>query len=59
MIVFEQSAKPFTTLHRAVIPTYWAGGRQEQDIALALMIPFLMVMSHILVEYMPQGGFAE
>jgi hypothetical protein len=27
--------------------------------ALALMIPLLMVMVHILVEHMPQRGFAE
>src|SRR5512145_2092288 len=59
MVVFEQSTKPFPTLHRAVSSACWARGRKEQDIALALMIALLMVMVHIRVEHMLQGGFAE
>jgi hypothetical protein len=37
-VVFEQSAKPFTTLNRAISFACWSGRRKEQDIALALMI---------------------
>src|SRR5436189_5245668 len=58
-VVFEQSAKSFTTLNWAISFAYWAGRRKEQDIALALMIALLMVMIRTLVEYMPQGAFAE
>jgi hypothetical protein len=53
LIVFEQPAKPFTTLQRAISFAFWARRRKEQDIALALMIALLMVMAHILVEHMP------
>jgi hypothetical protein len=38
---------------------FWFRRRKEQNIALALMIALLMVMVHILVEYMPQGAFAK
>src|SRR5947208_11123178 len=59
LVVFEQPAKPFTTLQRATSFACWARRRKEQDIALALMITLLMVMVHILVEHVPEGALAE
>ena len=59
LVVFEQAAKSFTILNRAVIPALWPGLWKEQHIALALMIALLVVMVHILVEHVPQGVFAE
>jgi hypothetical protein len=53
LVVFEQPAKPFTTVQRAISFAFWARRRKEQDIALALMIALLMVMVDILVEHMP------
>src|SRR5438477_9548987 len=59
LVVFEQPAKPFATLDRAISFAFWAQRRKEQDIALALMIALLMVMVYILVKHMPEGAFAE
>jgi hypothetical protein len=58
-VVFEQPAKPFTTLNRTLPLRVWANCRKEPHVAFALMIPLVMIMFHILVEHMPQGAFAK
>src|SRR6266568_6046125 len=44
LVVFQQAPKPFTTLHWTLTRCAWADHREEQDIALALMIPLVMIM---------------
>src|SRR6476661_5718970 len=44
LVVFQQSPKPFATLHWTLTRCAWADHREEQDIALALMIPLVMIM---------------
>ena len=51
-VVFQESPKPCATLHRALALCLLADRRQEQDIALALMIAFVMKMRHILRQRM-------
>ena len=58
-VVFEQPAKPFTTLHRTLPLRVLADCRKEPHVAFALMIPLVMIMLHLLVEHMPQGAFAK
>ena len=47
-VVFQEPPEPFTTLHWAFTLCLLADRREEQDIALALMIPLVMKMCHIL-----------
>jgi hypothetical protein len=53
-VVFEQPAKLLTTLNGAF--TRWASThrREEQPIALALMIPLSMKMLHVLPQRMAE-----
>jgi len=51
-VVFQESPKPCATLHRALALCLLADRRKEQDIALALMIAFVMKMRHILRQRM-------
>ena len=46
--------EPFTTLERVSIPRLLADRRKEQDVALALMIPLVMKMRHILRQHMAE-----
>ena len=55
VVVFQEPAEPFTTLHRACTLCVLADRRKEQDIALALMIPLVMKMLHILRQRMAQS----
>ena len=59
LVVFEQATKPFTILKWACTLCVLVNHRKEQHVALALMIAFLMVMVHGLVEYMPGGAWAR
>ena len=59
MVVLEQPTEAFATLCWPCPLTALANHRQEQHVALALMIPFAMVMVHVLVERMPEGGFTK
>src|SRR6266545_2787810 len=56
-VIFQESAEPLTTLHRAFTLTSPAGPRKEQDILLALMIALVMIMLHIRLERMPERAF--
>ena len=50
MIVLEQPAQPFPTANRTWQPGLTRSrGREEQEIALALVVPFRMIMSDVLV----------
>ena len=53
-VVFQKSPKPFTTLNGTLTRRVWADRRKEQDIALALMIPLVMKMRHILRQRMAE-----
>jgi len=59
LVVFQQPAKPLTTLQRACTYRVLADRRKEQNIVLALMIALVMIMLHVLVERMPEGGFTK
>src|SRR5262252_4873561 len=57
LVVFQQAPKPFATLHWTLTRCAWADHREEQDIALALMIPLVMIMLAILRQRMAERGF--
>src|SRR5262245_4110377 len=59
MVVLEQPAEAFATLCWPFPLTALANHRKEQHVALALMIPFAMVIVHVLVQHMPQGAFTK
>src|SRR5215470_2031393 len=59
LIVFQQPAQPLTALHRVLTSCSLANRRQEHHIALALMIPLVMVMRHVFMERMPQRGLPK
>src|SRR3989442_1108610 len=50
LVVFEESPEPFTALDRACTCCGLANRRKEQHVALALMIPLMMIMLHVLLE---------
>lgn len=50
MVETEQSAEPFPTLNWAVGLTALLGLREQQHIALALMIPLLVKMGDVLLQ---------
>ena len=58
-VIFEQPAKPFTTLDQAISVALWSGWRKEQDIALALMISLMMKMLYILCQCIAERRFSE
>ena len=49
-IVFQEPPEPFTALNRAFALWVLADHRKEQHVALALMIPLVMIMVHVLFE---------
>ena len=51
-VVFQEPPKPFATFHRAFTFCALADRRKEQHVALALMIPLVMKMLHILRQRM-------
>jgi len=51
-VVFQESPEPFATLYRACTLAVLADRRKEQDVALALVIPLVMKMRHILRQRM-------
>ena len=53
-VVFQEPPEPFPTLYRTLTRRVWADRRKEQDIALALMIPLVMKMRHILRQRMAE-----
>src|SRR5439155_25023559 len=57
-VVFQELPAPFATLHRACTFTVLADRRKEQDIALALMMPLVMKMFHILRQCMAERCFS-
>jgi hypothetical protein len=59
LVVFQEPSEPFTTLQRALTLHGVTDGREEQDIARALMIPLVVIMLDVLVERLPEGGFSK
>jgi hypothetical protein len=55
-VVFQQPAQSFMALNQVAMLLCEATRWKQQDIALALMIPLVMIMVHILVQHMPQGA---
>src|SRR5438132_13575966 len=53
-VVLQQSPEPFTTLQWACTLCVLVDHRQEQHVALALMIPLMMNMRHILRQRMAE-----
>src|SRR6266513_1157194 len=53
-VVFQEPPKPFATLNGAFTLCVLADRRKEQHVALALVIPLMMKMRHILRERMAQ-----
>ena len=58
-VVFQEPSEPFATLNRAFVLPVLADRRKEQDVALALMIPLVMIMLHVLIEGATQGCFSK
>ena len=54
LVVFEEAPEPFTTLKRSCTCGVLADRRKEQHVALALMIPLVMKMRHVLRQRMAE-----
>src|SRR5215831_14545520 len=59
VVVLEQPTKPLPTLDRSFRLPHMTRHRHEQHIALALMIPLLMIMCIVLGESLPYGAFPK
>ena len=59
LVIFQEPAEPFTTLHRTLTLRGVTDDRKEQDIVLTLMIPLMMIMLDVLVERMLEGSFPK
>ncbi len=59
LVVFEEAPEPFATLYWAFPLWGWADHRKEEHVALALMIPLVMKMCHILRQRMAERPFPE
>jgi hypothetical protein len=53
-VVFQEPPEPFPALDRACTLCVWAARREEQPVILALMIPLVMKMRHILRQRMAE-----
>src|SRR5438105_9424060 len=56
-VVFQESPAPFTTLHGTCTCWVLADCREAQHVALALMMPLLMQIPHVLRERMTERRF--
>src|SRR4030095_9020220 len=59
LVVFQETAESFSTMNQAWTSFLCAWRRKEQHIPLALMIPLVMIVFHILVERMPERRFPK
>src|SRR5882724_4372762 len=59
LIIFQQPSKPFATLNGTFTLCILADCRKEQHVALALMIPLVMKMLHILRQCMAERRFPK
>jgi len=53
-VVFQEPSEPFVTPNRTLMRRVWADQRKEPHIALALMIPLVMKMLHVLCQRMAE-----
>src|SRR5205807_9025191 len=58
-VVFQEPSEPFTTLNGTCTRCVWANRRKEEHVALALMIPLVMKMLHVLRQHMAKRGFPK
>ena len=58
MIIMQQLARPFATLHRPASSRLRVT-RKQQDVVLHLMIMLRMVMRNIFAQRQPQGALAD
>ena len=58
-VVFQEPPKPFATLHWALMLCVLADWRKEQRVALALVIPLVMKMRHVLRQRMAERRFSK
>src|SRR5215813_15416874 len=58
-VVFQQPAEPFATLNGACTLYVWADRRKEEHIVLALMVPLVMKMRHILRQCVAERRFPK
>src|SRR5262245_48251318 len=59
VVELQQSTQTFPTPYRACTFWSWADGRKKQHIALALMIPFVMIMRQVFTQGMMQRRFPK
>src|SRR6266571_2959607 len=57
VVVLQQPTEPFATPQRALTRSALAGQGKEQYVALALMIPLVMNMRHVLRQRMTERRF--
>jgi hypothetical protein len=53
-VVFEEASNPFTTSNRAGTVRVLADGRKEEHVGLALVIPLVMKVLHVLRQRMTE-----
>ena len=58
-VVFQEPPKPFATLNGACTLCVMADRREEQHVALTLMIPLVMKMLHVVRQRMAERRFPE
>ena len=59
LIVFQEPPEPCATLHRTLTRRVWADRRKEQPIPLALMIPLVVIMLHVVRQRMAERRFPK
>ena len=59
VVVLQQPTQPFLALDGPFTLPHMTRHRQEQRIALALMIPLVIIMQVVLGKSMPQGAFPK
>jgi hypothetical protein len=59
LIIFQESSEPFTTPNWVFVRTVLAGGRNEEDISLPLVISLVMIRLSILMESVAERRFPE
>src|SRR2546426_3864896 len=59
LVVFQKPTEPFTTLNGTCTRCVFADRRKEEYVALALMIPLVMKMLHVLRQRMAERRFPK
>ena len=59
MIVAQEPTQSLAAPHRPLAVPIRRGARKQQDVALALVVPFGVEMIDIVAQRLPQGALAE